>query len=108
MNIKNEELIDINEVVQDTWDEMTFGSLIRSLRLSDEISQVELAKKIGVSKQLLSDVEHNRKEVGFHFAKKISKSLGYSIAPMLELIIRDQLKKQKLNYDVTVNLRARL
>lgn len=88
------------EATKDVWDKMTFGGLIRSLRISDEISQVALAKKIKVSKQFLSDVEHNRKEVGFSFAKKISRALGYSIEPLIELLIRDQLRRQKLYYVV--------
>ena len=88
------------ESTQDRWDTMTFGGLVHSLRISDEISQVELAKKIGVSKQFLSDVEHNRKDVGIGFAKKISDSLGYSIEPLIELLIRDQLRRQHLNYIV--------
>jgi transcriptional regulator with XRE-family HTH domain len=88
------------ESTQDIWDKMTFGGLVHSLRVSDEISQVELAKKIGVSKQFLSDVEHNRKDVGIGFAKKISDSLGYSIEPLIELLIRDQLRRQHLNYIV--------
>ncbi|MEI6095981.1 MAG: helix-turn-helix transcriptional regulator [Gammaproteobacteria bacterium] len=88
------------ESTQDIWDKMTFGGLVHSLRISDEISQVELAKKIGVSKQFLSDVEHNRKDVGIGFAKKISDSLGYSIEPLIELLIRDQLRRQHLNYIV--------
>ena len=88
------------ESTQDIWDKMTFGGLVHSLRISDEISQVELAKKIGVSKQFLSDVEHNRKDVGIGFAKKISDSLGYSIEPLIELLIRDQLRRQHSNYIV--------
>lgn len=55
---------------------MTFGGLVHSLRISDEITQVELTKKAGVSKQFLSDVEHNRKDVGIAFAKKIFDALG--------------------------------
>lgn len=97
---KENQLLDALEVTQDIWEKMTFGGLVRSLRMSDGISQVELAKKIKTSKQFLSDVEHNRKEVGISFAKKIAKALGYSIEPLLELLIRDQLKRQKLNYIV--------
>lgn len=100
MSIKVNESINALEATKDIWNEMTFGSLIRSLRLSDEISQVNLAKNIGVSKQFLSDVEHNRKDVGFEFAKKVSDALGYSIEPLIELLIRDQLRKQHLNYIV--------
>lgn len=88
------------EATKSTWDTMTFGGLVHSLRMSDEITQVDLAKKIGVSKQFLSDVEHNRKEVGINFAKKIADALGYSIEPLIELLIRDQLRRQHLNYIV--------
>ena len=79
---------------------MTFGGLVHSLRISDNVTQVELAKKIGVSKQFLSDVEHNRKDVGIAFAKKVSEALSYSIEPLIELLIRDQLRRQHLNYIV--------
>ena len=86
------------EATKGIWNEMTFGGLIRSLRMSDDLSLVKLAKKIGVSKQFLSDVEHNRKDVGIAFAKKASDALGYSIEPFIELLIRDQLKRHHLNY----------
>lgn len=102
MSTKMKDTLDAFEATKDIWRKMTFGSLIRSLRTSDEISQVELAKKIGVSKQFLSDVEHNRKEVGISFAKKISTALGYSIEPLIELLIRDQLRRQRLNYIVEI------
>lgn len=88
------------EATKDLWNKMTFGGLVRSLRLSDEISQVALAKKMRVSKQFLSDVEHNRKNIGIGFAKKLADALGYSVEPLIELLIRDQLRKQHLHYIV--------
>lgn len=100
MNTENTQSIDALEATQGIWEEMTFGSLVRSLRLSDEITQVELAKRVGVSKQFLSDVEHDRKDVGINFAKKVSDALGYAVEPLIELLIREQLKKQQLNYIV--------
>lgn len=100
MSTKTNHALDALEATKEVWEKMTFGGLIHSLRISDEISQVELAKKIGVSKQFLSDVEHNRKEVGISFAKKVSVALGYSIEPLIELLIKGQLKRQKLNYIV--------
>lgn len=99
MTIKNKSLNAL-KATKDIWKQMTFGGLVRSLRLSDDVSQVELAKKIGVSKQFLSDVEHNRKEVGIEFAKKVADALRYSVEPLIELLIRDQLRKQHLDYIV--------
>ena len=100
MSTKTSESLNALKATQGFWDEMTFGGLVRALRVSDQISQVALAKKIGVSKQFLSDVEHNRKDVGIEFAKKVSDALGYSIEPLIELLIRDQLRRQHLNYIV--------
>jgi hypothetical protein len=40
------------------------------------------------------------KDVGISFAKKIAEALDYSIEPLIELLIRDQLRKQHLNYIV--------
>lgn len=76
MNTKPNDALNALDATKDIWNEMTFGSLIHSLRISDEITQVELAKRVGVSKQFLSDVEHNRKDVGIAFAKKFLMLLG--------------------------------
>lgn len=100
MSTKRNDSLNALEATKDIWNEMTFGGLVRSLRISDEITQVELANRVGVSKQFLSDVEHNRKDVGIAFVKKVSDALGYSIEPLIELLIRDQLRKQHLNYIV--------
>lgn len=100
MNTKSHNPLNALDATKDIWSEMTFGGLVHSLRVSDEITQIDLAKRIGVSKQFLSDVEHNRKDVGIAFAKKVSESLGYSIEPLIELLIRDQLRRQHLDYIV--------
>lgn len=102
MPTKSKDTIDALKATEDIWENMTFGGLIRSLRKSDEISQIDLARKLGVTKQFLSDVELNRKEVGIAFAKKLASSLGYSIEPLLELLIRQQLKRHRLNYIVEI------
>jgi hypothetical protein len=42
------------------------------------------------------DTKSNDKDVGIAFAKKVSDALGYSIEPLIELLIRDQLRRQHL------------
>jgi len=100
MNTKSKDTLNALDATKGTWDAMTFGGLVHCLRMSDEISQVALAKKLSVSKQFLSDVEHDRKDVGISFAKKIADAMDYSIEPLIELLIRDQLRRQHLNYTV--------
>jgi len=100
MTIKKNESVNALKATQDIWNTMSFGSLVRSLRKSDELSQTELSKKLGVSNNFLSDVENDRKDIGIPFAKKVADALGYSIEPLIELLIRDQLRKHNLNYIV--------
>jgi transcriptional regulator with XRE-family HTH domain len=102
MSIKPNDMHDALVATESIYKEMTFGSLVRSLRLSDEISQVELAKRLGVSKSFLSDVEHNRKNIGIAFAKKVADALEYSVEPLIEILLRDELAKNGLNFEVTL------
>lgn len=101
MSTKND-YVDAMPVIEKSWKKTTFGGLVKSMRLCDNISQVDLSKQIGVSPQFLSDVENNRKDVGIEFAKKIADALGYSVEPFVEKLIQDQLKKHHLKYNVVL------
>jgi transcriptional regulator with XRE-family HTH domain len=81
------------EALAETIDETTFGKLVRAMRETDEISQAELARKLGVSRQFLNAVELGRSQVGLDFAKRVADALGYSPEPFAEVLIREQLKK---------------
>ena len=85
----------------------TFGQLLRDLRECDGINQTDLATKIGVSKQYLSDIERDRKAASIAFAKKVAEIMGYAIEPMIEILIRDDLKKNGINYDVELKVRKK-
>ena len=84
----------------------SFGETIRSLRECDEITQAELARQIGVSRQFLSDVEIDRKVVGVEFAKKLSEAMGYPIETFLKPLINAQLEKAGIDCYVEVVSRA--
>ena len=42
---------------------LTFGMAVESLRIRDDFSQAALAKKLGISRQYLCDVEKGRRLV---------------------------------------------
>ena len=84
------------------WDNATLGNMIASLRQCDDISQTALAEKVGVSKQFLSNVENNKKSVGIKFVQKIASVLDYPVEPFLELMVRDQIKKEGLKVLVKI------
>ncbi|HEX4045194.1 MAG TPA: helix-turn-helix transcriptional regulator [Gammaproteobacteria bacterium] len=70
---------------------LTLGNLIWSIRTCDEISQIDFAEKLGVSKQYLCDLEHGRKSVSPKKAKEFAKKLGYSQEQFIVLAIQDAL-----------------
>lgn len=81
---------------------LTFGHLIAAIRLGEEITQVEFAKSLGVSKQYLCDIEHGRRNVSIAVAANWAKKLGYSQHQFVRLTIQDELDKSKLKLIVEV------
>ena len=71
----------------------SFGELIRSMRLCDDISQGELAKKLGISKQHLSAIEKWRKAVSLVRAAKFAEVLGYLVDQFVIAAFEDDLRE---------------
>ena len=92
-----------DKVFRDLGISPTLGQLVRSLRECDETPQVELATKLGISRQFLSDVEHDRKVVGVDFAKKLSKVMGYPVEMFLQPLFNEQLKRAGTKVTVKVS-----
>lgn len=85
---------------------LTFGGLILAIRLGEELTQVDFAKMLGVTKQYLCDVEHGRRSVSIPVAANWAKKLGYSPDQFVRLTIQDILDNARLNMVVHVNAKA--
>jgi transcriptional regulator with XRE-family HTH domain len=99
---KKTTLIPASEALAKTISKTTFGSLVRSMRESDEISQAELARNLGVSRQFLNAVEMGRSNVALDFAKRVAEALGYSVEPFAETLIQDQLRKAGIDCKIAL------
>ena len=53
---------------------LTFGDFIKNHRLGEELTQVEFAKFLGISKQRLCDIEKNRTNISLKLCKKSQKN----------------------------------
>jgi len=78
----------------------TVSGFLRSWRKGQELSQVEFARKIGMSRANLCDIEMGRKGVSPAKAAEIAKILGYSISILVEMAIEEQLAACGLKYKV--------
>lgn len=88
---------------------LTFGRMVRAHRLSEEMTQVEMAKKLKISKQNLNDIENERKIPSLKRAILISKKIGVTEALAVKLALQDQVRREKLNFTISIvpsNLKA--
>ena len=81
---------------------LTFARLLKSHRLGEGLSQVEMARVLGISKQSLNDLEKERTIPSISRAVEIAKLIGLSKALLVELAIQDQIRREKLNFIVSI------
>ncbi len=82
--------------------EMTFGKMIESLRVCDELSQAALARKLGVSRAHLCDIEKGRRFVTPEKAAEFAEAMGYSVNQFVAQAIEDSLKRIGLKLRVEI------
>ena len=70
-------------------------------RLGEELSQIEFAKHLGISKQRLCDIERDRFTMSIRLAKEIAKKLDLPAEWLVKLALQDQLKKEELSLKVS-------
>lgn len=81
---------------------MTVGGFLRSWRESEEYTQQESAKELGMPAANLCDIEKGRKGVSPQKAAEIAEAIGYSPTILIELALKEQLREAGLNYDIEV------
>lgn len=79
----------------------SLGEFLKNHRLGEELSQVEFAKSLGISKQRLCDLEHDRTNVSIQLCKDIAKKLDLPAEWLVRLSLQHQLKKEGLNLKVS-------
>ena len=83
---------------------LTLGMAIRATREGAAMSQAGFARKLGVTRSYLCDLEKNRKTVSPAKAAKFARVLGYSEQQYVRLALQDALRRAGLAY--TVEIRA--
>jgi len=94
--------IDAMELFESLHGPMTLGRMLWSLRACDEISQSEFARRLGVSRSHLCDVEKGRKVVSPERAAAWAKILGFPATVFVKLALQEQLDKAGVKMSVEV------
>jgi len=81
---------------------LCFSDLLLIQREDEGFTQVEMAKLLGVSKQKLCDFEKGRRLPSAKMAASWAKKLGHPQEVWVQIILQDQLRRDKLKLKVFV------
>lgn len=81
---------------------MTLSGFLEAVRLGEEATQPAFAKKLGISKSHLNDIEKGRKAVSPDRAARFARVLGYSEARLVKLALQDLVDRSRLKLHVDV------
>ena len=81
---------------------LTFGQMLESYRLGEEYSQKDFAEILSISASSLCDLEKGRKIPSINRVANITSKLGVSEKLWVQVALQDQLRKEKLDYKVSL------
>lgn len=79
---------------------LTVGRLLKAYRLNEDLSQADLAKKLGISRVHLTQIENGHKTVSPERAKVFAKKMGRLEILFIELSLQEMLAKAGLKYKI--------
>ena len=82
---------------------LTFGSLIETIRETDDYTLASMSKKLGVSRANLCDIQKGRKGVSLERAAKWARLLGYPESQFVALALQAEIDAAGLKYSVALN-----
>jgi transcriptional regulator with XRE-family HTH domain len=82
--------------------DLTFGMAVEALRVRDDYTQAEFAKKLGVSRQYLCDVEKGRRLASPEQAARFAKAFGHPPAVLVRMALQDAVSAGGLKLVVRV------
>lgn len=81
---------------------LTLGKAIYAWRRSQELTQPEMGKRLGISAVHLGQIERGLKFLSPDRAKKFAKKLGHSEKLFVALCLQDQLLRAGIKYKITL------
>jgi transcriptional regulator with XRE-family HTH domain len=82
---------------------LTLGAAVEGLRVGEEFTQAGFARKLGVSRQYLCDVEKGRRLVSPAQAAKFAKAFGHPPNVLVRLALQDAVRASGLKLTVRVD-----
>ena len=81
---------------------LTMASMLESARMGDESSQSSFARRLGISRANLCDIEKGRKLVSPQRAAAFAEKLAKSVHLWVQVALEDELRAAGLHFRVKV------
>ncbi len=81
---------------------VTIGMYLEALRMGDDLSQADFAKKLKISRSHLNDIEKGRKSVSPERAVRFARALRLSEHQFVKLALQSALDKAGLKFTVSL------
>ena len=85
-----------------TGSKLTLGNFLLAIRQGEEMSQVDFAKQLHITRQYLCDIEHGRRFISPKMAAEYADILGYSKTQFVRLCLQDMLDRDGLQMKIDV------
>jgi DNA-binding XRE family transcriptional regulator len=85
----------LGPILEKEFGPVTFAMFMRVARTTLELNQAQMARKLGISRGTLCDIEKGRQLVSVAFAMKTAKKAGLVVEQAVEACLQDQLRKAK-------------
>jgi transcriptional regulator with XRE-family HTH domain len=79
------------------------GRVLKAFREADDMSQAEFARRLGISRANLCDIEKGRKQVSAARAAKFANVIGMPEAVLVRYVFEEQIRAGKLKLKVQVH-----
>ena len=82
-----------DEILKEYWEGLTFAEFLTDISESDDISQTELSRRLGKSRQFIQAIETGKTNVSLEMAKRIAEALGHFPEPFVEILVNEMVRK---------------
>jgi len=99
MNINAKDLVNPKDVLPD----LSLGEAIDTIRIDLDISKVEMANKLNISKAHYGNIVSGLDSVSIKRAAEWARTLGHPEILFVQYALQDMIKRNNFNYKVSVS-----
>jgi transcriptional regulator with XRE-family HTH domain len=100
MSTKKKPAMSYSDELRKKYGRLSFGKFLASWRKSEDMTQAQFAKKIGLSAANLCDLEQGRRIPSPDRARRIAKKLDLPEKGLVAMALEDALYKEGMRYQV--------